>query len=65
MKQEVEEVFDLGYKVFKTKENLEAWLCASNRTFGNLRPMDLLQSPEGISMVKNELTKMVESQVHV
>ena len=52
------ELFLYGVEVFGNHENFIFWLQDRNIAMGNVKPIELLDLPDGISMVRDELGRI-------
>jgi len=55
---EVTLVYKFGIDVFEVKENFDTWLNTNNVALGNIKPKSLLDTTFGISLLKDELTRI-------
>ncbi len=55
---EVTLVYKFGIEVFEKKENFDIWLNTNNVALGNIKPKSLLDTTFGISLLKDELTRI-------
>jgi putative toxin-antitoxin system antitoxin component (TIGR02293 family) len=55
---EVTLLYKFGIEIFGNNEKFNAWLETPNLVLGGARPKDLLDNTFGISMVKDELTRI-------
>ena len=51
-------VYNLGIDVFGDKEKFDAWLTTRNLALGGIKPKELLDNTFGISLLKDELTRI-------
>ena len=51
-------LYKFGTEVFGNKEKFNSWLETKNMVLGGVKPKDLLDNAFGISMVKDELTRI-------
>lgn len=54
----IADVFSVGYNVFGNKEVFHAWLREPSRDFGELAPLDVMDTLVGIEEVKNALYRI-------
>lgn len=47
-----------GNSLFGSEQNFRSWLYQENNALGYIRPIELLQDPEGISLVEDALGAM-------
>ncbi len=55
---EIEQLNNKGIEVFKDKDNFNSWLETKNIALGGVKPKELLDTSFGVSMVKDELTRI-------
>ncbi len=55
---EITLVYNKGIEVFGEKEKFDAWLEAKNIALGGVKPKELLDNTFGISLLKDELTRI-------
>jgi putative toxin-antitoxin system antitoxin component (TIGR02293 family) len=51
-------LYKLGIEVFGNNEKFSAWLGAKNMALGSKKPIELLDNSFGISLLKDELTRI-------
>ncbi len=55
---QIVELFERGYEVFGEKSKFRNWLRTENRILGNIRPIEILDTPIGIEMIKDILGRI-------
>ncbi|MGB4773947.1 MAG: antitoxin Xre/MbcA/ParS toxin-binding domain-containing protein [Daejeonella sp.] len=55
---EITLIYKKGVDVFGDTERFNSWLNSTNIALGNIKPKDLLDNTFGISMLKDELTRI-------
>ncbi len=55
---EIADLFLRGTDVFESKESFFQWMKMPNKSIGGMRPMELVELPEGISKVKDMLGRI-------
>ncbi len=50
---EIADLFLYGIEVFENKENFFKWLNLPNTAFGGLEPLELIEMPDGVSIVRD------------
>jgi len=55
---EIADLFLFGVEVFKNKDNFFKWLNLQNTALGGLKPIELIEIPDGISKVRDLLGRI-------
>lgn len=55
---ELSSLFFYGEEVFHTVENFLIWIKRPNRAFGGMRPVKLMEMPEGLSKIRDLLGRI-------
>jgi putative toxin-antitoxin system antitoxin component (TIGR02293 family) len=55
---QIVELYQFGYEVFESEENFQKWMNSAIRALGFQKPISLLDTPFGITEVKNVIGRL-------